>query len=459
MPAAIPYAPADYYRPRNRIADLILAAGQARAAGAARSGEIWGDAIARAASGIGGAIADAPRLRAESTEREAATAFRERQMAALERGEQREEAVSGALGGYGQEGFDINAAVSSLPPDAQLGARKIYQELESSRLQADESTAYVLAKGAHIAESLLETPLQDVGMELVSKYFRQHFPQQMERLEQTVKEDPSKLKPLLQHLQGQSERFRKELEARKPKTREIKTRQPGGGERIEIVEDVPGLTRESAPAPEQPLSRIEAEAAARARGTARGKPPGGDEEMTLSPEGVVLSSYGPTKKSEVRRQAMERGLPVFETAAAQGKGITLAGIVADAKELNDLLADPEVQAAVGPVAGRWAQARGTVMSLPGSVRRALQLMTSLSDTELRKRSGAAISPGEMQRILKFATDPNKPLDHNTMAVSGLLKSAARDYKALSGVDLGVANEPESDPVSEILSIFNAAGRR
>src|SRR3990170_724885 len=459
MPAAIPYAPADYYRPRNRIADLILAAGLARAAGAARSGEIWGDAIARAASGIGGAIADAPRLRAESTEREAATAFRKRQMVALERGEQREEAVSGALGGYGQEGFDINAAVSSLPPDAQLGARKIYQELESSRLQADESTAYVLAKGAHIAESLLETPLQDVGMELVSSYFRQHFPQQVERLEATVKEDPSKLKPLLQHLQGQSERFRKELEARKPKTREIKTRQPGGGERIEIVEDVPGLTRESAPAPEQPLSRIEAEAAARARGTARGKPPGGDEEMTLSPEGVVLSSYGPTKKSEVRRQAMERGLPVFETAAAQAKGITLAGIVADAKELNDLLADPEVQAAVGPVAGRWAQARGTVMSLPGSVRRALQLMTSLSDTELRKRSGAAISPGEMQRILKFATDPNKPLDHNTMAVSGLLKSAARDYKALSGVDLGVANEPESDPVSEILSIFNAAGRR
>jgi hypothetical protein len=49
----------------------------------------------------------------------------------------------------------------------------------------------------------------------------------------------------------------------------------------------------------------------------------------------------------------------------------------------------------------------------------MQLMISLSDTELRKRSGAQINEKEMQRILQFATDPTRPLDHNQAAVPGL----------------------------------------
>ena len=71
-------------------------------------------------------------------------------------------------------------------------------------------------------------------------------------------------------------------------------------------------------------------------------------------------------------------------------------------------------------------------------------MTSLSDTELRKRSGAQINEREMQRILRFATDPNRPLGHNTTAVAGLLKSAARDYKALAGIDLGIPEDAGED---------------
>jgi|SRR3990172_151194 len=455
MPAAIPYAPADYYRPRNRIADLILAAGQARAAGAARSGEIWGDAIARAASGIGGAIADAPRLRAESTEREAATAFRERQMAALERGEQREEAVSGALGGYGQEDFDINAAVSSLPPDAQLGARKIYQELESSRLQADESTAYVLAKGARIAESLLETPLQDVGMELVSKYFRQHFPQQMERLEATVKEDPSKLKPLLQHLQGQSERFRKELEARKPKTREIKTRQPGGGERIEIVEDVPGLVRESAPAPEQPLSRIEAEAAARARGTARGKPPGGDEEK-LYPVDVFNDETGEMERTfvtETQARAMATGqAPALGkgpgTAERNRMGAARASIQAGEALLKDL-SDPQFTAEVGPIIGRF----NSLTAAAGAGEPQAQYLVGAL------KSFAALQPQiHGFRAVQMAENVEKLL--STKQTPKTLAAGLRGILTASYiVAKRKPTEEARDPVSEILSMLEAAGRR
>lgn len=204
----------------------------------------------------------------------------------------------------------------------------------------------------------------------------------------------------------------------------------------------PNTRQEVFAAPERPekpkpsLAEIEAEAAARARGTASVRPPETPAELVLNPEGVVLSSYGPKHKNEVRRQAMERGLPVFENQAAQSKGVVLAGIVDDAKELAGLLEQDEVRAAIGPLAGRWAQLKAKAFDLPPKVQRAIQLMTSLSDTELRKRSGAQINEKEMERLLRFTTDPNKPLGHNITAVEGLWSSGARDYKALSGMDLG-----------------------
>jgi len=164
-------------------------------------------------------------------------------------------------------------------------------------------------------------------------------------------------------------------------------------------------------------------------------PKGPQAELALSPEGVVLSSFGPSQKNEARRQAMERGLPVFENATTQKMGVTLAGIVQEAQELNDLMQDENVKAAIGPFAGRWTQLQGSFVDLPPNVQRAVQLMTSLSDTELRKRTGAAATKPEMQRILKFSTDPNKPIGHNMTAIQGLLKAGSRDYKALSGVGL------------------------
>jgi hypothetical protein len=200
--------------------------------------------------------------------------------------------------------------------------------------------------------------------------------------------------------------------------------------------------------PEKTLAEIEAEAAARARGSASVKPAEGTEELTFNPEGVVLSSFGAKMKNEARRQATERGLPVFETAASQAKGVQLAGIISEAKELDELLKLPEVQASIGPVFGRLAGLQGAVMDLPPNVQRAMQLASSLSDTELRKRSGASITEPEFQRMLKFSTDPKKPLGHNITAVRGLLKAGARDYKALSGVDLSapIAGNAAGAPV-------------
>lgn len=189
-------------------------------------------------------------------------------------------------------------------------------------------------------------------------------------------------------------------------------------------------------APPKTLAEIEAESAARARGTRMGNPPEPKPptEYTFNPEGVVLSSYSPTQKNEVRRQAMERGLPVFENTSTQVKGVTLLSIYRDAAELGELLKKQKVKDSIGFFAGRKTGAVGRFVDLDPEVQRARSLMLSLSDSELRKRSGASINEKEFQRLLGFTTDPNGTLQKNATNVAGLFNSAAREYKALSGFD-------------------------
>lgn len=202
-----------------------------------------------------------------------------------------------------------------------------------------------------------------------------------------------------------------------------------------------GMYPEGATPAQELAARREYEAAGRAPREVKAP-----EELTLNPEGVVLSSYGKADKNAARKQAMERGLPVFETAATQEKASKISAIVADAQELNGLLGDAEVQAAIGPFAGKYTQLKGKFFDLPPKVQRAVQLMGSLSDSEMRKRSGASTTEPEFQRLLKFAADPEKPLGHNTTAVRGLLESGARDYKALAGVNPRGAGEAQGKTV-------------
>lgn len=186
-------------------------------------------------------------------------------------------------------------------------------------------------------------------------------------------------------------------------------------------------------------------------------------ELTLNPEGVVLSSYGVKQKEEARRQARERGLPVFENATAQTKGVQLAGIAAEAQELATLLNDPDVAAVIGPAltnplkAAR--RAAGGLMDLDPDAQRALQLAGMLSDNELRKRTGAAAGEPEMKRILGFAVKPNMPIGNLKTNLQGMLKAAARDYKALSGVtppgvlDVSEAGGLPAETKSELDRLF------
>jgi hypothetical protein len=413
----MPYAPKSLYTPRyaDNIAQLLTRQGDIAAAGAARSGEIWGNTVNQLGQIAGQAIQGYAAQKEQEKQQKAA--------------EQRQMTFEEAVGTFDPtKPMDTYRKLAvAVGPQAALEFTKGVVSLQN--LQKPEANVEDFKQ---TVDALWRTK-QMFGPE----YLAQKWPELAPILQKGADKflpgaDLSQFTPeILKGLDQLHEEFNP-TKAAKP--------EPG-------FELSPGQTRfdasgkpiASLPAkPAQTLAEIQAEAAARARGTASARPSEAPAEYTLNPEGVVLSSYGVKQKNEVRKQAMERGLPVFENAATQTKGVVLAGIVADAKELTDLLALPEVQSAVGPVAGRWAQLKGSLTSLDPDVRRALQLMTSLSDTELRKRSGAQINEKEMQRLLRFTTDPNKPLDHNTAAVSGLLKAGARDYKALSGLDIGIA---------------------
>lgn len=172
------------------------------------------------------------------------------------------------------------------------------------------------------------------------------------------------------------------------------------------------------------------------------KPPA-TTELDIPATGVVITTYGTAKRPEVRKQAQERGIPVFESATAATKAGVLAGIYAEAQELKTLMSLDKVKDAIGAASGRWTQLKGKFVDLDPDVQRAIQLMTSLSDTELRKRSGAQINDKEMSRLLRFTTDPNKTVGHNTTALNGLLKSSNRDYHAMSG-GVWLSGDPDSE---------------
>jgi hypothetical protein len=253
-----------------------------------------------------------------------------------------------------------------------------------------------------------------------------------------------------------------------PKTRLVERTLPDGSKVQEIVADKPGQTFTSAAPPPKPENLTGEEAyiramfgpnptaeqilQGRARYAAAGREPDKPQapvEHDIPTTGVVITTYGAAKRPEIRKQAQERGIPVFESATNQKTANVLAGIYEEAQELKNLLSLDKVKAAIGMFAGRLTALQGRLFdNLDPDVQRAIQLMTSLSDTELRKRSGAAVTLPEMKRILSFSTDPNQPYGHNITAINGLLKSSNRDYYNLSGgVWLsGAPDSEENDPL-------------
>lgn len=108
-----------------------------------------------------------------------------------------------------------------------------------------------------------------------------------------------------------------------------------------------------------------------------------------------------------------------------------------ATRLRTLLADPTVVEQLGPWMGRWT---GWTKEMPGigqstTVKEAFDLFKDLSDTELRRRSGAAISPGEYMRIVGFTVDPTKQGDSNLTNLNSMITTLDGVLNTIGAVKL------------------------
>lgn len=124
------------------------------------------------------------------------------------------------------------------------------------------------------------------------------------------------------------------------------------------------------------------------------------------------------------------------TGAELDKKANLDVMLQDINTLSELAGTKEGAASVGPVSGRWSAAKQNwIGGQPPSATHLHQIAKNLSDQLLRARSGAAISPGEYQRLLAIVPDPNTPLSTFMQRLEGFQTELKRIQGArYSGVE-------------------------
>ena len=172
----------------------------------------------------------------------------------------------------------------------------------------------------------------------------------------------------------------------------------------------------------------------------------GAKEAALSAEGRAASSeleYGVSNLLS-GSTADQLGVGVRQAAVAEAKargGIEGTGFVpmnagqqkdfsnfmdlrSKAVRLKTLMEEhpEEIAKLLGPIMGRANDLTKELpfIGQPTYIKEAFDLYKDLSDTELRKRSGAAISPNEYERITGFTVSPTKQYDSNMTNLNRLL---------------------------------------
>lgn len=136
----------------------------------------------------------------------------------------------------------------------------------------------------------------------------------------------------------------------------------------------------------------------------------------------------------------------------QQKYTDFSDLRSKAVRLKALISDKEVASKLGPIAGRVVgmTKEMSVIGQNAKVKEAFDLLRDLSDTELRKRSGAAISPGEYSRITGFTVDPNKQADSNMTNLKRMLASIEDALENIGAVNLPGGRQKDEDAAEEYL---------
>lgn len=209
------------------------------------------------------------------------------------------------------------------------------------------------------------------------------------------------------------------------------------------------------------------------RPNADGSGSGGDGGGGVSEGAAMLLQGGTADKLPIKERA------AAVAAARASGGVDGTGFVpmnsqqqfkfsdfrdlrAKALRLRALLADQNVASKLGPLSGRLV---GMTKEWPGvgqptTVKEAFDLFKDLSDAELRKRSGAAISPGEYTRIVGFTVDPTKQPDSNLTNLNRMIATLDGMLRTIGASNLGGApSVPAGGLDPAVQHVLDAARKR
>jgi hypothetical protein len=131
------------------------------------------------------------------------------------------------------------------------------------------------------------------------------------------------------------------------------------------------------------------------------------------------------------------------TGQQQQKYSDFMDLRAKGLRLRELLDDKDVADKLGPFVGSAVDAtkEWPLFGQSTKVKEAFDLFTDLSDTELRKRSGAAISPNEYERVTGFTVTPSKQKDSNATNLDRMLDVIDSSLSRMGAERLPPRNRP------------------
>lgn len=187
-------------------------------------------------------------------------------------------------------------------------------------------------------------------------------------------------------------------------------------------------------------------AADKARGLTGGGGGGGvpanDDDVSLLLNGGTADKISmKTRSAAVAAARAQGGMDgtgfVPMNGLQQNKYLDMRDLFTKVSRLGVLLDDPEVASKLGPGKGSVI---GFAKEWPGvgqstKVKEAFDLMKDLSDAELRNRSGAAISPGEYNRIVGFTIDWTKQADSNKTNLKRMYSTLSEILRSYGATNL------------------------
>lgn len=450
----------DWSAPRSRIPELILEGGRVTAEGIRRSGDIWANAIAQAAGGIGDAIQRGPELKAREEERRASAedrraAAEERSVrtSALRRQEEDQETLRGAL----ESGKARDEILAQTPGHLRAVVQKHWDEADE---RANKLDAAKLEYIGGLASSVLSLPPELRAGALagaVTHMRARRYDAEATEAEQLAQRSPQEVEEILKHYARIGGKAKKPIEVSPGATlydetsgKGVFTAPPkpdtpnvGSFEDFTLrkygaqptPEQIVAARREYQQADDRPRDPVAAELARLRLDDAKKKAEGEASEGDLVADAWAAGTAFPSTQAATsaalasfKRRGMEA--PRKLSAPMQTEAIRTADAVATIADVRELY--EKVKGKIGPVTytlNEWSRKIPGVAADPDFVA-FNTMLRSMGNLEIKRITGAQMSEAEADRLLKgMATGTLKPGDFEA-ALGIMERNATRNRDIL-----------------------------